>query len=354
MLLTIIPFFLAARFALDENYEERYRWRYGAESIFDVSVNLSRVDFGEGANPTTICSTITGELECRAKDSESLGCRLRNDVTVSSRVDDSSGCQQQSGNVVTTRDRIFDREPFEIRFNSHGVENLVVRRTIPRWRLDIIKAVVVQLDIGTELEKEPSSFVTTEDSSFGRCELDSKILVTGDRASESEFGSEFGSEFEIVSLASNGSRSADLLARYGTIIIEKVRRPEKCPGRVLYFFGYASNDDRSERGTFLDMVSSMTRTTISDTGFSSRTLSEGAIVTSDGSTIKRSSQRVTLTLKSVNPGRGMPLTISDPASTNLHVPSTFERYFHAARRIVRVLHQRKPFPRDRRSLFRFF
>lgn len=323
MLLTIIPFFLAAQFSLDENYQERYRWRFGGESIYDISVNVSRSSYGgENARPSTVCSLITGELECRAKDTESLGCRFRTGRMESTRAVDSTGCYR-SGEIFT-RENFFDREPFEIRFHSRGIENLVVRRTIPRWKLVIIKAVVAQLDVTVDLDREPWSYVALENSTtFGSCELDLKVHASGrwPRENENEI------EFDIVPVGSVTSRSANVLAREGNIIIEKIRQPEKCPGRATYFFGYASNNDSTERGTFFDTVSSRSRTVISKRSFSSQTLSQGAVVGPDGSTMIETRQSITLTLKTVHPANGIFPGITEPASTGLRAFSTFDRYF---------------------------
>nr|KAF7394266.1 hypothetical protein H0235_016861 [Vespula pensylvanica] len=321
MLVTILPFLLTARLT-PEHPQEKYHWQYGGEMTFNVLVDLSRFDIDRGRR--IYCSTISNELKCRVKDTEALSCYFLDPVVTLSTINNNSTCEWSRNHQIAVNDCPFDREPFEIRYDSRGIENLVVSRTIPRWKLDVTKAIVNQLHVGFEFKEGQSKFKTIENFNFGHCELDSKVLVSGKHHENEEHVEK---NFEMILLDSNELRYRDILDQNGQIIIEKIRHPKNCPRRPIYFFGFpTSRRDDTEKGTFMEMISSKTRMVISKRGFSSETISEGVPITMNGSNVGLSRQRIILFLKSVNPARNLPPTIPNPASTSIHTYSSFDHY----------------------------
>lgn len=241
--------FSAARLT-PEHPQEKYHWQYGGEMTFNVLVDLSRSDIDRGRR--IYCSTISNELKCRVKDTEALSCYFLDPVVTLSTINNNSTCEWSRNHRIAINDCPFDREPFEIRYDSRGIENLVVSRTIPRWKLDVTKAVVSQLHVGFEFKEEQSKFKTIENFNFGHCELDSKVLVSGKHHENEEHVEK---NFEMILLDSNELRYRDILDQNGQIIIEKIRQPKNCPRRPIYFFGFPTNRrDDTEKGTFMEMV----------------------------------------------------------------------------------------------------
>ncbi|XP_015173810.1 PREDICTED: uncharacterized protein LOC107065037 [Polistes dominula] len=328
MLVTIIPFLLATQLT-PEHPREKYQWQYGGEMTFDVLVNFSRSDIDRGRR--IYCSTISNELKCRVKDAETLSCYFLTPIITFSTINDSSTTCEWSSNFVPLNDHFFfDQDPFEIRYNSRGIENLVVKRTITRWKLDVTKAIVSQLHIGFELKEGQSSFQTAENSNIGHCEVNSRVLVSGGYYENEKYAH---ANLQLVLLDSNELRYRDILNQGGQIIIEKIRHSKKCQRRPIYFFGIPiSHRDDRERGTFMDMVSSNTRMIISKKGFSSETVSEGLPIIMGGLRNGPSRQKISVILKSVDPARNVPPMISHPASTSIHTYSSFDHY---TRRMLR-------------------
>ncbi|KAI4499136.1 hypothetical protein M0802_005719 [Mischocyttarus mexicanus] len=328
MLVTILPFLLATQLT-PEHPKEKYQWQYGGEITFDVLIDLSRSDIDRGRS--FYCSTISNELKCQVKDAETLSCYFLTPITTYSIINNNSTCDW-SKNFEQLHDHFifFDHDPFEIRFNSRGIENLVVERTITRWKLDVTKSVVSQLHVGFELQEGQSRFKTTENSNLGYCELDSRVLVSGGYYQNEKYSN---TNFHLVLLDSNELRYRDILNRNGQIIIEKIRHTKKCSRRPIYFFGIPiTHRGDMERGTFMDMVSSTTRMIISKRGFSSETVSEGQPIVMNGLRTGLSRQKISVILKSVNPARNVPPMISHPASTSVHTYSSFDHY---TRRMLR-------------------
>lgn len=224
-------------------YHDDSDWqRYGPECTYDVLVNMSLSNIVHDED--TICSMIASELKCRTKGSDTLNCHFSNGRIV--RPDPKNERCSNARNFVPIGDRFVDEEPFEIRFNARGIENLVVSRDIARWRLDMMRAIVGQLNIGFELtaEKEHDRFLTMENSSIGYCEVEVKVSRAG-------YGEESDEKFEIML---EPERAGMVPLSRGSIRIEKVRYPKRCPNRKIYFFGNHEDFSFGRRDIFMDMV----------------------------------------------------------------------------------------------------
>ncbi|XP_043800948.1 vitellogenin-like, partial [Apis laboriosa] len=289
--------------------------RYGPECTYDVLVNMSLSNIVHDED--TICSMIASELKCRTKGSDTLNCHFSNGRIVRPNPEDER-CSN-ARNFVPMGDRFVDEEPFEIRFNARGIENLVVSRDIARWRLDMVRAIIGQLNVGFELtaEKEHDRFVTMENSSIGYCEVEVKVSRAG-------YGEESDDErkFEIVL---EPERAGMVPLSRGSIRIEKVRWPKRCPNRKIYFFGNHEDFSFGRRDIFMDMTTSVSRIYISRRGIISFTESTGVMRTLNRPRTMNLHQRINLSLKSLNFARIPIPEIVNPASTSLYAYTNLEQ-----------------------------
>lgn len=197
------------------------------------------------------CSMIASELKCRPKGSDTLGCRFANGKIVRPNPDDSR-CSNAK-NFVPINDKFINEDPFEIRFNSKGIENLVVPRSIPRWRLDMIRVIVDKLNVGFEVENGRDRFVTMENSSIGYCEVEVKMTRPG-------YGRGNGAESEgLFDIVFEPKRANLVPLSRAALGIDKVRQPKKCPNRKIYFFGNHEDFSFGHKNTFMDMASIIER-----------------------------------------------------------------------------------------------
>ncbi|XP_006615267.2 vitellogenin-like [Apis dorsata] len=315
MLIIILPYLLATRVPGRENaYHDDSDWqRYGPECTYDVLVNMSLSNIVHDED--TICSMIASELKCRTKGSDTLNCHFSNGRIV--RPDPKNERCSNARNFVPIGDRFVDEEPFEIRFNARGIENLVVSRDIARWRLDMMRAIVGQLNIGFELtaEKEHDRFLTMENSSIGYCEVEVKVSRAG-------YGEESDEKFEIML---EPERAGMVPLSRGSIRIEKVRYPKRCPNRKIYFFGNHEDFSFGRRDIFMDMTTSVSRIYISRKGIISFTESTGVMRTLNRPRTMNLHQKINLSLKSINFARIPIREIVNPASTSLYAYTNLER-----------------------------
>lgn len=315
MLVTILPFFLAANVTIDD---QQPKWAmYGPECTYDVLVNMSLASIVHKND--NFCSMIATELKCRPKGHDTLSCHFQNSQI--KRPDPKDSRCSNAKDFVPTRHKFVSDEPFEIRFNSRGIENLVVHRSIPRWRLDMIKVIVSQLNIGFELQERRNWFSIMENSTMGHCEVDVKIS-RGDFDSEEEDdeSAEMSENFEIEYLSNDKlAASADEDLR-----VEKTRHPKRCPRRIIYFFGDHEDYSRGNRELYMDMISSTSFITISKDTFVSYTVSEGIMKTMNKSRTMRPHQNISLKLKQIDFAQSSMPEIQDPASTSLFAFSNLE------------------------------
>lgn len=226
---------------------------YGPECTYDVLVNTSLANVVQEND--NFCTMIATELKCRPKGEDSLSCYFQNSRF--KRPDPEDNRCSNAKHFVPTKYKFVGDEPFEIRFNSKGIENLVVHRTIARWRLEMIKTIVSQLNIGFDLRERREKFVIMENSVLGHCEVVVDITHK-DSKMESEENDDDSIEnsenFEIDFMDSSASiEIADLLTHEG-FQVKKVREPEKCPRRMTYFFGNHEDYSHDDKQVYMNMV----------------------------------------------------------------------------------------------------
>ncbi|CAK9804259.1 Vg [Anthophora quadrimaculata] len=310
MLVTILPLLLAAHVAVHEDvYYTSSDWqRYGPECTYDVLVNMSLANIiHENDN---FCSMIASELKCRPKGSDTLSCRFVNGQIIRPEPDDTR-CSN-ARNYVPINEKFVNEDPFEIRFNKKGIENLVVSRYIPRWRLDMIRVIVGQLNIGFEIENSHDRFVVMENSSVGYCEVEVKMSRAG-------YGRGNGVEREgQVEIVFEPERPDLVPLNRASLRIEKVRHTKECPSRKIYFFGNHEDFSFGNKSTFMDTTSSISHMHVSHKEMYSYTESTGIMRALNRPRTMRLYQKISLSLKSINPARNSLPEIMEPASTSLY------------------------------------
>ncbi|KAG7206762.1 hypothetical protein KM043_000681 [Ampulex compressa] len=267
MLVPILPFFLAARIAVDQGAHPRSQWQqYGPECTYQVLVNMSLSNIVH--EDDNFCSMIASELRCRPVGSDTLTCRFLNGHIT--RPDPEQSRCTNARDFVPVTTKFVTADPFEIRFNPRGIENLVVSRNIPRWRLDMIKAIVGQLNVGFEYEERRQRYATMENSTIGYCEVEIKVGRAGYGAQR------LATNFEIVL---EPERADVIPLSRGSLVIYKNRPPKKCPRKAVYFFGNHRDFSAGNKDVYMDMTSSNSYMMIGKNQFHSYTEVQGVMRT---------------------------------------------------------------------------
>ncbi|XP_011052964.1 PREDICTED: vitellogenin-3-like [Acromyrmex echinatior] len=319
MLVTILPFFLVANITVHRQYEQT-KWA-SPEYTYDVLVNTSLANIVQEND--NFCAMIATELKCRPKGDDSLSCYFQNSLI--KRPDPKDNRCSNAKDFVPTRYKFVGDEPFEIRFNSKGIENLVVHRSIPRWRLDMIKSIVSQLNVGFEIQERRDRFTIMENSTVGHCEVDVKIVRNPDFRENDDDSIEETEKFEIGFMPSNVELESPLVIE--RLQVEKIRQPKRCPRRIIYFFGNDEDYSRGDKQLYMDMTTSTSHITISKDKFVSYTISEGVMKTANKSRIMRPYQKISLKLKRIDLIETLKISlpeIQNPASTSLFAFSNLQ------------------------------
>ncbi|XP_076375977.1 uncharacterized protein LOC143259056 [Megalopta genalis] len=310
-MVTILPFFLAAHVVIDENARQpTSEWQlYGPEWTYDVQLNLDvAYTFNDNSHS---CVTMMSKMRCRPKGSDTLSCHFE-DAKMSK---EKWSEVLQECPVPTTFEpvnpAIMNDDPFEVRFNSRGIENLVIPRNISRARLDMLRDVVSQLHIGFEPEMGSQRFVSMESSSVGLC----KVEVDMSRIAYTKSAADKNQQFEIVF---EPSRPEITPLNRTALKIDKVRQMKKCPDSNIHFFEYDDNPDFENKNRLIDMTTSVSSMHISNTGLYAETESTGSMKALVKPKTLQIRQKISLTLKSVRPAKREMPEVVYPASTSLY------------------------------------
>ncbi|KAK1131515.1 hypothetical protein K0M31_017792 [Melipona bicolor] len=300
MLITILPFFLAAYVSVPDNTDWQ---RYGPECTYNVLVNMSLANIVDERD--NFCSMIRSELKCRPRHSDTLSCYFANGRIVRPSASDTRCTNRRD--FVPISDRFVGDDPFEIRFNPRGIENLVVSRDIRRRELDMIRVIVGQLNVGFRMEEDGRDrFVTMENSSMGHCEVELKV-------SRARYEGDVGQrEFEII-FEPEPPDTIPLNA--ASLTIDKVRQPTQCHNRRIYFFGNSEDFSLGNSGVFMNMTTSTSQMYISNREMYSFTETTGELTSSK---LMPMYQKISLSLQSIAAARGPLPEIRRPASTSLY------------------------------------
>ncbi|KAL0123699.1 hypothetical protein PUN28_005897 [Cardiocondyla obscurior] len=247
MLATILPFFLVANITVNDPHRQSEWATYGPEYTYNVLVNMSLANIVR--EDDNFCVMMATELKCRPKGEDSLSCRFQNSQI--KRPDPSYNRCSNAKDFVPTKYKFVGDEPFEIRFNPKGIENLVVPRSIPRWRLDMIKVIVSQLNVGFEVRERRDKFTIMENSTVGHCEVDVKIIRQSFTENDDD-STEKSESFEIGFMPPGEELGhTSIVERFQ---VEKVRHPKRCPRRTIYFFGDYEDYSHGDKQVYMDML----------------------------------------------------------------------------------------------------
>lgn len=140
-------------------------------------VNMNYESSAEKNQPAIYNLNLTSIMKCQAKNTNILSCSLE---------------KKRSILLDLKHDTYFDRvqtgkESFEIRFDKYGVDSIRVSSMIDESEYGLIKLIVSQLNIGTDLRSHRSSliFLDKENSTAGSC--DTLFTVTQFPCKESNF-----------------------------------------------------------------------------------------------------------------------------------------------------------------------
>lgn len=140
-------------------------------------VNMNYESSAEKNQPAIYNLNLTSIMKCQAKNTNVLSCSLE---------------KKRSILFDLKHETYFDRvqtgkESFEIRFDKYGVESIRVSSMIDESEYGLIKLIVSQLNIGTDLRSHRSSliFLDKENSTAGSC--DTLFTVTQFPCKETNF-----------------------------------------------------------------------------------------------------------------------------------------------------------------------
>ena len=292
VVLNIVPFFLAARVAVDSP------WEYGPEYTFQVRVNSTAIP--EEGSYVSIQLNVTAKLVCQPKGFYALSCHFR-DSEANSYV----WLDGTPAVPVNQEAYGFNQDQFEIKFNEQGLESLVVNENIQPRELDMIRVIVDQLNIGVLVGKDGETFVAVENFTMGEC----ATAFTVDR--------------NVIGYPSHKNRGYMLGTMFSVkdgelVQIRKVRHLHMCTHKVPYFFGSAESF-RQVSDVVSTVSSSKNVIMLTSTEFLSGTtnvittnkVSEGMMTTLY--------ENISLMLESILPAKSKPVEVKDPEPASIFI-----------------------------------
>ncbi|XP_011172131.1 uncharacterized protein LOC105204663 isoform X1 [Solenopsis invicta] len=151
----LIPFFLAANVMVNDTSE----WTYGPEFLYDVNItyniiSIIKPDPHEPIHKIQLISTV----KCRPKMPDSLFCHLNNFTE-----------SELFENHNMTREAQTE-QMFEIKFNEHGVEGLVIEPPSRMEVVNVLRKIATQFNVAVDRRKiGMTQFMARENSSMGNC-----------------------------------------------------------------------------------------------------------------------------------------------------------------------------------------
>ncbi|KAK2585201.1 hypothetical protein KPH14_009908 [Odynerus spinipes] len=274
--LLLLPFFLASRISVDIE-----SLLHGPEYTYRVEIDTINRDGRDGA--TTKAFDIGSTLKCRPRVPDTLNCRFeaaRMAVFEKGLLDLAQD---------TVEDLWVDEEPFEIKFDKNGIAQLIVTRSMEPWTVDMIRAIVNQLNVGVDLRKRPDGiFVAKERSFLGECgsTIELSRSISQDRWKDDKL--------EIVPMPGLEKASGEILQ------IEKRRDLNDCGRKEDYFFASKSGYTLLHRDTTTTIKSSLSRIVVSDSNYTSYTVNEIVVGNKERNRNFTLYEKITLKLETVS------------------------------------------------------
>lgn len=233
---------------VDDSHHRPEWTMYGPEYTYDVLLNMSMI---VTTNKTErVCRMVASELKCRPKGQDTLNCYFQNARLDHRKQNSENECEYEDTPIPETS-LFVGGERFEIRFNDRGIENFIVPRTIPMPKLNIIKAVASQLDIGFDVKESRKNFKITENWKDSICQYNVNITrgMLESEEDDDDDDSTGGERFELALASLNNARPESLRDMYR---VEKMRQVTNCP--QLYFFGNDLSYNNSNPEVQVDTV----------------------------------------------------------------------------------------------------
>ncbi|XP_017795958.1 PREDICTED: uncharacterized protein LOC108577328 [Habropoda laboriosa] len=297
MLAPLIPFFLVARVAVDENV-----WKHGPEYAFDVEMNITSSPMNHDGVQRSNYTAMN--LFCNPAGSDGLNCHLGNtrgqsmDMTNDNKIDVPE----------EEMDKLFSEEPFEIRFNEYGVDYLVVNENIPVEHLNNIKLITERFNIGADLNGIPDgTFDIMENTTIGLCSVS---IAINHYPSKRMMNKIKNNRYELESLPQLNKVPSE------TIVIQKTTNLNNCSSYASFYFGsYGDNVIEADLNSHLD--SSSSRIFVSDYQFVSTMTRLGTIGLDEKKNLTAISQYVSLSLRDIRAAKRELEKIPEASSTTI-------------------------------------
>ncbi|KAK1131513.1 hypothetical protein K0M31_017790 [Melipona bicolor] len=305
MLVSLIPFFLVARVAVDESV-----WKYGPEYVFNVEMNITSTPINHDSFQT-ISNYTAMNLFCRPTGADGLNCHLGNvrsmDV-INNTIKISEQQLKQSTNKELT---------FEIRFNEYGVDYLIVDDRIKVENLNDIKLIAERLNIGINLNGVPDgTFDIMENTTIGQCGV---TVGINHYLSKRMMNKIKNNRYELESLPQLNKVPSE------TILIQKTTNLNNCSYYASFYFGSYGTNIVVEAALNSHLESSTSRILVSDYQFISSMTRTGTMGTDRKKNMSSIVQSLNLTLRDVRAAKQELTEIPEASITSILVNSEQKR-----------------------------
>ncbi|XP_031835771.1 uncharacterized protein LOC116428351 isoform X1 [Nomia melanderi] len=309
MLVSFIPFFLVAHVAVDETV-----WKLGPEFVFDVEMNFTSIPMDHHLQTVKKSNYTVMNLYCRPKrdDTLALSCRMAN-------------CRGQSIDLTNdnqlemseeTYKRFCDAEPFEIKYNEHGIDHLIVNERMRVYTLNDIKLIAERLNIGVDLNGIPDgTFDVPQNTTIGRCNVHvglhhyptKRVLNNVEKY-----------RYELKALPPLNKVPGEVL------LIQKTTNLNNCSRYAAFYFGSYGNS-LVEPDLHSHLESSTSRIFISDFQFASTLSRTGTLGSDRMNNLVAISEYVSVTLREIRAAKRELPDITEASRTDIEVNANVNR-----------------------------
>ncbi|XP_076641427.1 uncharacterized protein LOC143352643 [Halictus rubicundus] len=294
LLMQVVPFFLVARVPVEQP------WAHGPVYTFRVEVNSTAIP-RDAVHSFRL--NIATTLVCQPKGVTVLSCYFKNSMTDSfftSSLDPNVPGSPVNARTPQKAYEIYE-DQFEINFATQGLDSYLVNEDIQPRELDMIRAIIDQLNIGNVATDYDYNYHIMENFTQGIC--DTHLIVKNDKSYQRPWTLP---DYLLRNLAHEFT--------YFTLAwIWKIRDMGACTHKVPYFFGYAG----SHEDLAISPTSSESRIVITSTEFLSGT--RNVIKLNKGRESVILDENITLWLESITPAKQDPPEVRDPEEVSMFI-----------------------------------
>ncbi|XP_017759790.1 PREDICTED: uncharacterized protein LOC108550546 [Eufriesea mexicana] len=301
-LLNVVPFFIAARVSIDSS------WCCGPVYTFHVQVNSTELP--EKDSYMSIRLNVASKLVCQPKEYHVFSCHFRDSKADSYATDNLDPEVPAVPISQVSRQKAYEinQDQFEIKFNERGLDSLVVNENIQPRELDMIRAIVEQLNIGVLVNVYDHTYELVENFTQGEC----VTIFTVQRGTVAHpFHTNRGYVLETVFGLEEG-----LLVQ-----IRKIRNLNMCTHKVPYLFG--SSETMSHANDMVStVISSESQIVITSNEFISGTtnvITNVVMKKGSGEIMTTLYENISLRLESITPAVSEAPEVKDPEPASMFV-----------------------------------